>query len=165
MSQVLETVYASAPIDKLVIHTLELVHPAFEGGSIRLCQGFEDIGVTLETGEAVTFTASGFGVSLPRRSIRGRQDLQFQLDNVTGEVLKAVDDALSVGGAIRVNYRAFVSTDLSEPSQAPTKMTVTSIKANYKSVTVIAGFHDLVNKAWPNRRYTPSFAPGLKYLG
>ncbi|WP_445363344.1 DUF1833 family protein [Microbulbifer sp. ANSA003] len=165
MSAVLETVYASAPIDEIIIHTLELRHAAFEGGAIRLCQGFDDIEATLEDGETATFTASGFGVSLPQRSVRGRQDLQFQLDNVTGEALHNIRAALEAGGAIQVVYRQFLESDLSAPAQPATVMTAVSVKANPASVSVIASFHDLVNKAWPNKFYTPDFAPGLKYYG
>ncbi|MEI8598930.1 hypothetical protein P4S64_19020 [Vibrio sp. M60_M31a] len=29
----------------------------------------------------------------------------------------------------------------------------------------MASFHDLVNRAWPKRRYTPSITKGLKYPG
>ncbi|WP_445363185.1 DUF1833 family protein [Microbulbifer sp. ANSA003] len=165
MSAVLETVYASAPIDEIIIHTLELRHAAFEGGAIRLCQGFDDIEATLEDGETATFTASGFGVSLPQRSVRGRQDLQFQLDNVTGEALQNIDAALEAGGSVQVIYRQFLESDLSAPAQPATVMTAASVKANPASVSVIASFHDLVNKAWPNKFYTPDFAPGLKYYG
>ncbi|WP_444905032.1 DUF1833 family protein [Microbulbifer sp. CnH-101-E] len=165
MSAVLETVYASAPIDQIILHTLELKHPAFEAGAIRLCQGFDDIEAKLEDGQTVIFTASGFGVSLPQRSMRGRQDLQFQLDNVTGEALQNIDIALEVGGLIQVAYRQFLESDLSAPAQPPTVMTAVSVKANARSVSVIASFHDLVNKAWPNKFYTPDFAPGLKYYG
>lgn len=165
MSQVLQTVYASAPVDQVVIHTLELKHAAFNAGAIRLCQGFDDVAATLEDASSVTFNPSGFGVSLPSRAVKGRQDLQFQLDNVSGEALQQIDAAIEAGGAIQVIYRAYLASDLSAPAQPPVVMTAVSVKATPQSVNVVASFHDLVNKAWPRRFYTPDFAPGLKYFG
>jgi hypothetical protein len=170
MSNVLQTLYASAPVNDLIIHTLELKNPAFnvEGhvlGSVHLVQGFDDVIATLEDASTVNFKKSGFGVSLPQKSIKGRQDLNFSIDNVTGEVLKAIDAAIEGGEKIIVIYRAYAGSDLSAPGQPPIIMTATAIKADYSSVSISASFHDLVNKAWPFRRYTPSFAPGLKYYG
>lgn len=170
MSKVLQTLYASAPVDDLIIHTLELKHAAFnvpghDIGVIRLVQGFDYESVTLEDATSATFKASGFGVSLPQKSIKGRQDLSFSIDNVTGEALKAIDDAIEAGGKIIVTYRAYAGSDLSAPGQPPIVMTATAVKADFSSVSISASFHDLVNKAWPFRRYTPTFAPGLKYYG
>ncbi|MCL1123607.1 DUF1833 family protein [Shewanella surugensis] len=164
MSQVLQTLYASAPTNDFPIHTLELSHNAFNDGVIRLCQGFDDIEAKLETGEQVGFMASGFAVSLPKRSLRGQQDLQFQLDNVSGEAAQQVDAALDAGGKITVTYRVYLASNLSEPAQAPVVMTAKTVKITISSVVVVASFHDLVNKAWPRRRYTTAFAPGLKYI-
>lgn len=163
MSKALETAYASAT--DYIIHTLELKHATFTNGAIRLCQGYEDIVATLETDETVTFTASGFGVSLPQRSVRGRQDLNFQLDNVTGEAIQQIDAANEAGGTIEVIYRPYLGADLSQPGNPPIKMVAAGAQVTPSSVIVTASFHDLVNKAWPRRRYTPSFAPGLKYYG
>lgn len=165
MSQLLQTVYASAPTDQVVIHTLELKHSAFTNGAIRLCQGFDDVSATLEDASTVTFSASGFGVSLPARAVKGRQDLQFQIDNVTGTALKNIHAAQEAGGAVQVIYRAYLASDLSAPAQPPTVMTAVDVSATPLSVSVTASFHDLVNKSWPRRFYTPDFAPGLKYYG
>jgi hypothetical protein len=165
MSQILQTVYASAPSDQIIHHTLELQHPSFPNGSLRWVQGFENEMLGLENnGGVVQFTAMGFGVSLPKRSVRGNQDIQFQIDNVTGEALQYLNDALDVGGKIPVIYRAYLSSDKSQPAETPIVMTATNMGADYNSVQVIADFHDFLNKAWPSKRYTPQFAPGLKYL-
>jgi hypothetical protein len=164
MSQVLETLYASAPVDDVIIHTLELKSAGFNG-HIRIAQGFDDAVVTLENGGRARFEASGFGVSLPHRAVKGKQDLQFQLDNVTGRAIKEIDSALESGDTISVTYRAYAGSDLSAPGQPPLVLTATSVQTDINTVVVVASFNDLVNKAWPRRRYTPSFAPGLKYYG
>lgn len=164
-SMVLSRLYASSPVDDYIIYALELRHLSFDGGAIRLCQGFDDVVVVLENAESATFLASGFEVSLPKRAMRGKQDLQFQLDNVSGEAVLALDAAIEMGGPIQVILRTYTASDLSAPAQPPVVMTAVAVKVNIRSVVVVASFHDLVNKAWPVRRYTPSFAPGLKYFG
>lgn len=165
VSHVLSRLYASSPVDDYIVYALELRHSSFDGGAIRLCQGFDDLPVTLEDSSAATFLASGFEVSLPKRAMRGKQDLQFQLDNVSGEAVQALDTAIEEGGAIQVILRTYTASDLSSPAQPPVVMTAVAVKVDIRSVVVVASFHDLVNKAWPSRRYTPSFAPGLKYFG
>jgi len=166
MSKTLQQLYASA--GGLIHHTLELKNPSFvvenhPAGRILFCQGFDDISANLEDGEAVTFRASGFGVSLPKRTMKGKQDLQFQLDNVTGEALLAIRAAEASGEKIEVIYRVYSESDLTSPGEAPYKMVATSAKVNKNSVQIVAGFSDFVNRAWPRERYTPDFAPGLKH--
>src|SRR5690625_3932831 len=106
---ILETVYASAPAAEVLIPTLEIKHPAIP--TIRTCAGFENHTVTLETGEVVTFEASGLDVSLPERSDRGQQNLAFAIENVTGQAQDAIDRALDAGGQIEVIYRLYLASD------------------------------------------------------
>ena len=165
MSKILQTVYASAPSNQIPIHTLTLEAPSLPSGVLRWVQGSEDESMGLENnGGIVLYKALPFGVSLPDKSLRGNQDLQFQLDNITGEALQHLNKALDAGDKIKVVYRVYLDSDKSEPAEQPIFMTATSMSADYKSVQVIADFHDFLNKAWPSARYTAEFAPGLKYL-
>ncbi|MAD76697.1 MAG: hypothetical protein CML20_18230 [Rheinheimera sp.] len=162
MSTVLQKIYASAPVNDLPIHTLELQADSF--GVIRLCNGFDNVNAGIEGGEIVLFEASGMGVSLPSRAVKGRQDLQFQLDNVSGEALEKVDAAKEAGDKVKVIYRVYTASDLTEPAEPPVEMIAVSVQATAMRVNVVASFNDLVNRAWPRDRYTPDVAPGLKYF-
>lgn len=165
MSSVLQTVYASAPSYQVIHHTLILRAPSFPNGAFFWVQGFDNETLGLENGGGnIEFTAMGFDVSLPKRSIRGNQDIQFQLDNVTGEALQYLNKALDAGDKIAVEYRPYLDSDKSAPAEAPVIMSATSLSADYNSVQIVADFHDFLNKAWPVLRYTADFAPGLKYL-
>ncbi|HIF9260462.1 TPA: DUF1833 family protein [Photobacterium damselae] len=174
----IEVVYASAPVDDIPIHTLELLDEiALKNGEpdaiIRLCQGFyepnsegeEGIVLGLEDGSKAFFRSSAFGCSLPPKSVKGKQNLKFQIDNVTGEARHFIDRALSLGSKVKVTYRVYTSSYLHEPAQPPLVLTAISEKDNHQTVGVVASFRDLVNKAWPKRRYTTSVTPGLKYQG
>ena len=162
VSTVLQKIYASAPINDLPIHTLELQADSL--WTLRICDGFDDVTAGIEGGEMVTFLASGMGVSLPARGVKGRQDLQFQIDNVTGEALTKVNQAIDAGVTIKVIYRVYTVSDLTEPAEPPVEMTAVNVQATAMRVNVVASFNDLVNAAWPKDRYTPDIAPGLKYF-
>lgn len=163
MSQALERVYASAPTNEFAVHTLELSHPAFTT-PYRFVQAYDDLTAKLETGATVKFQASGIGLSLPKRSVQGREDLIFQLDNVSGEAIAAIRNALEAGGTVEVIYRVYLSNDLTAPAERAVRLVATAARANIRSVAVVATFRDFVNKAWPRRRYTPQLVPGLKYV-
>jgi hypothetical protein len=163
MSQLLETVHASVT-DEIQHHTLELPHESFPNGVIRWVQGFSDETLGLENGEMVLFEQMPFGVSLPDKSIRGNQDLQFQLDNITGDALKYVRAVLDSDEPLPVIYRVYLESNTAAPAETAIEMTANSFNADMRSVTVIADFHDFVNKLWPVLRYTTTNTPGLKYI-
>lgn len=157
---ILQEVYASAPNDKILIHTLQVSHSSID--TLYFARAYEDLSATLENGADVTFAASGIAMQLPQRGIRGREDLVFQLDNVTGVALDAVDTMMEDGGTAEITYRGYVSTDLTGP-QETVRLIATSVKANAQSVAITATFREFINKAWPRRRYTLANYPGLKY--
>lgn len=163
MSQILQTVYASVT-DDIQYHTLELPHASFPNGVIRWVQGFENETLGLEDTTMVEFDAVPFGVSLPERSMRGNQDLQFQIDNVTGEALGYIRSVLNSGEKLPVIYRVYLESNKAAPAEAAITMTANSFTADMQSVVVVADFHDFVNKEWPTLRYTTDNAPGLKYI-
>jgi hypothetical protein len=161
MSQLLEIVYASGG-DDVIIPTLEIKHAAFE--PIRTCAGFDDQTVTLETGEEVTFIASGLDVSLPARNASGQQNLNFAIENVTGIAQRAIDDAMAAGGQIQIIYRTFLESDLSTPAEPPLRMVLVGAEFEGSAVQVTASYFDLINYAWPRDRYSTDFSPGLRYI-
>lgn len=163
MSNLLETVYASVTSD-IQHHTLELPHASFPSGVIRWVQGFENEILGLENGQQVEFEAMPFGVSLPDRSMRGNQDLQFQVDNVTGEALKLIRAVIKSGEKLPVIYRPYLESNKAYPAETAITMTANSFSADMRSVVIVADFHDFVNKLWPPMRYTTDNAPGLKYI-
>lgn len=158
----LATVYASAPAGVVLIPTLEIRSAAFP--TIRVCAGFEDITVTLETGQQVTFEDGGIDVSLPARDTSGQQTLNFAVDNVTGIAQQRIDSALQQGVKVEVVYRDYLSTDLSTPASPPLVMTLIGGMLEGGTVQFQASYFDLLNTAWPRERYTVEFAPGLRYL-
>ncbi|MCA2441742.1 MULTISPECIES: DUF1833 family protein, partial [Vibrio] len=89
----------------------------------------------------------------------------FQIDNVTGEARRFIDKAMEDGSKVTITYRFYLYPHVSAPAEPPLTLTAVSEKDNIQTVGVVASFHDLVNRAWPKRRYTPTITKGLKYQG
>lgn len=158
----LKKVYASAPTDQVILYTLEILVPGID--PIRIVAGYEDITATLETGETITFKQGQFDHKEPSKATNGQQTLTFAISNAMGEAQEAVDAALEDGSEVPVNYRVYLSSDLTAPAQTPFKMKLRGGSFEGLVLSVEAGYFDLLNKAWPNDRYTADFAPGLRYI-
>lgn len=158
----IERVYASAPAEHVILPTLEILVPGAD--PIRVVAAFEDLTTTLETGETVTFKAGPFEHKEPSKDTRGQQRLTFAIANVTGEAQDAVATALESDTETPINYRVFLSTDLTAPAQKPYKMILRGGTFEGMMVQVEAGYFDLLNTQWPRKRYTSDFAPGLRYI-
>lgn len=144
------------------INTIELSSEGLE--PLRLCDGFKDRVLTLETGETVAFQASGMDVSIPERSNKGTERLGFAIDNIYGEAQRFIDAAISAQQPIFVTYRLYLSDDTSAPADEPLVLNLVNAELTRRSVQVEAGLFDLLNASFPRRRYTAQFSPGITYL-
>lgn len=161
--QSIEIAYASATNNPFV-YCIEFAAPSIPGGAYRLVLGRKDITVGLETGESADFEKSAYKLSLPSRTSTGRQDINFNIDNVSGEVMLNLDAALEAGETIKTTLRKYNAYDLSSPAETPIVMTVFATEIDSHQVKVSATFADLVNKTFPFERYTPDIAKGLVWL-
>jgi hypothetical protein len=161
--QSLEIAYASATANPFV-YCIEFAAPSIPGGAYRLVLGYRDVTATLETGEEALFQKSAYSLSLPSRTSTGRQDLNFNIDNVSGEVMNNLDAALEAGESIKTTLRKYNAYDFSSPAETPIVMTVFATEIDSNQVKVSATFADLVNTAFPIDRYTPEIAKGLVWL-
>lgn len=159
---IINTVYASAPAEYVILPTLEILVPGFD--PIRVVAAYEGLTATLETAETVTFQAGPFEYKEPSKDTSGNQTLTFAIANVTGQAQEAVEAALSSNVEVPINYRVFLSTDLTAPAQAPFKMTLRGGTFEGIMVQIEAGYFDLLNTQWPRRRYLAEEFPGLRYI-
>jgi hypothetical protein len=158
----LEVLYASVG-KAAIIPTLELSCSAWNE-PLYICQGFDDITAKTEEGLTRTFIAAGIDVALPKRDNSGSQALTFAIDNVTGQAQQLIDQALEARAKIAMVFRIFISTDLTAPAEAPYRMTLLGGSMEGPTVHLQAGYFDLINLAWPRRKYTLAFAPCLRYI-
>lgn len=159
---IIETVYASAPSEYVILPTLEILVPGQD--PIRVVAAYEDLTATLEDDTEVTFQAGPFDYKRPDKDTSGNQTLKFAIANVSGDVQRAVDAALDTDAEVPVIYREYLSTDLTAPAINPIKMTLRGGRMEGVMAQIEAGYFDLLNTAWPRLRYTSDFAPGLRYI-
>ena len=159
--------YASSPSDVFIYHTLEIKHPDFvdDNGNpttIRLVQGFHNITAKLETGEDVEFLAMCFDLELPPVDTSAFPEISIEIDNVSREIIKHLDNAASSQHKTELIYRPYLSTDLETPQMIPpVSLTVTEVSGDVYKITAKARMTDIGNKTFPNETYRLSKFMGL----
>lgn len=157
---VLNRLYASSG-SEVIIETLQI-----EVGDTTywLTKGWDDINATLENGTPATFTACGIDLALPARNSDGTQDLKFAISNIDGTVSNTIRDALGNQEIGTLTYRHYLSTDLSAPASPPFTLAIKSGSWTSIEVQITAGYMNILDTAWPRRRYTLPEFPGLRYI-
>lgn len=153
---------ASAPLERSIVYTYELVHPGF---SERICivNDFTNVKATLETGETVEFIACPVRIVPPAESDGSEPPtIQVAIDGVSSIVAAQLDAASKTHDKIQIVERIYVSDDLSRPAHLPPlKLTLKTVSVNATSVTGTASFTDPINKGFPKKDYLPREYPGL----
>ena len=148
LQQAIMEAYASSPSDVLIYHTLEIKHPDFmDDNRNPIVQGFHNITAKLETGKDVEFQAMCFNIELPPVDTSAVPEITIEIDNVSREIGKHLDNAASSQYKTELVYRPYLSTDLTTPQMIPpVRLTVTEISGN---------------KTFPNETYRLSKFMGL----
>lgn len=168
LSQAIKEAYASAPSDVVIVDTLELRHPAFTE-PIRVVADYAPIQARLEPSalqnpnEVVTFIPFAFSLKRPEVFDKGVPELEFSIDNVSGEIIDQIELAMSVPEKLEITYRAFLSNDLLSGPQndPPITMTITFIEIDVMTISARASIVDFANKKFPNNEYDERTYPGL----
>jgi hypothetical protein len=179
--QAIKEAYASASVEDMILHTLELNHSTFPE-PIRVVRdfgilleassvygGLDIYGRTLtledtapvEPSEAVRFVGMHFELELPAQAQNRLPELQIRLDNVTQDVAQYLDAAVEVAEPISLIYREYL---LNSPTVVQFKLeglNIHKVTSSTSMVVMTAVFEDLTNKAFPDRLYRPDEFPGL----
>ena len=161
LSQTMREHAASSPADDVLLHTLQIDHPAFIA-PLYLVNNHVSITATLETAEVVEFVAFGFDFRLPDVEQATSPELEIAIDNVSREVLGYIDQAAQSDELATVTYRVFLISDLSAPqNDPPLVLTVQSVSADVFRIRMRAGYSNFANVRFPNETYTAQRFPGL----
>lgn len=160
MSNLLNRLYASSGTEVL-LKTLQI-----SAGSENywLVEGWDDLTLTLEDGSQQLFIGSGIDLALPAKNDDGTQDLQFAVGNITGAVSKAIGEAIGRRLVGVVTLRMYISTDFTAPAQRPYSLAIKSGYWKSTEVQITAGYMNILDMAWPRRRYNLIEHPGLRYI-
>lgn len=162
MTTILDTLRSSGGTD-CEVHTLEIICTAW-AEPILLCNQFFDFVGTTEDGRILTFLASAFDASFPRKDNSGSQTLGIAVDNVTGEAQRRIDQANEAGAPIRLTLRTYLDSDPGAPAEPPLNFSALAAEIEGSTVQFTAGYFDLLDTSWPRFRYTDQFSPGVKYI-
>lgn len=162
MTTILDILRSSGGTD-CEVHTLELSCAAWDG-PLLLCNQFEDFTGVTEDLRQLTFVATAFDASFPKKDNSGSQTLGIAVDNVTGEAQRRIDQANAAAAPIAVALRTFLASDPSAPAEPPFFFEVMAAEIEGPTVSFTAGYFDLLDTAWPRFRYTDQFSPGVKYI-
>ncbi len=167
LSAAIAEAYASAPVDVVILHTLEFRHPAFTA-PLRVVLGYDNLTAVLEAGapvnpsESVEFVAYAFDTKLPDVASGRMPEMEINIDNIDEVIEEQIELAAGSAEKIEVTYRPYLSTDLSAPHMdPPLTLTLTSVQATTFQVQARAGFRNLGNIGFPNQDYTAERFPGL----
>lgn len=167
LADALKEAYASAPVDEVILHTLELRHPSFTT-PIRVVRDHQELTATLEAdapedpSTAVTFSPFAFDFILPEVAKSSTPEIEIRIDNVTGELVPYLDAAAQSGDLIEVTYRPYLASDLTAPQMdPPLTLVIRHISADVFGVRARAGFADLANRKFPAEIYDAERFPGL----
>lgn len=169
LSAAIAEAYASAPVDQVIYHTLELWHPAFTV-PIRVVRDFTALDARIEAGAArdagavVTFVGFAFDIVPPDQTTTGVPQCVIEIDNVDREILAQIDQAVQTAEQITVIYRAYLSDAVLDgpENDPPMELTMISVSATPFRIRATAGFPDLVNLRFPKLDYDLETFPGLQ---
>lgn len=173
ISEALAEAYASAPANEVILHTIELLHPAFiddfgEVTGVRVVRDNVNHSLTLEAGaplhagQVVEFVGMAFDFSRPDVLPDGSPVVQIEVDNVSRELMRHLDAAAASPDPVTLIYREYLASDPSGPqNDPPLQLTLLSVSADTLRVRGQAGFVQVANRRFPNVDYTPESFPGL----
>lgn len=103
-----------------------------------------------------------FNIELPPVDTSAVPEITVEIDNVSREIGKHLDNAASSQHRTELIYRPYLSTDLTTPQMIPpVRLTVTEISGDVYKITAKARMTDIGNKTFPNETYRLSKFMGL----
>lgn len=152
----------SAPINRVILETYELIHPSFTE-RILIVNDFNDLTATLEDGSTHEFTPCPVTVVPPEENDEGKTPtIHVQIDGVSSLIAERLEEASKQLARIEIVERVYVSDDLSGPAiLPPLRLTLKTVSVNYTQVTAEASFSDPINRGFPKYDYLIREYPGL----
>lgn len=167
LSVAMAQAYATAPRNRVIFHTVELMHASFPAPQ-RFVTGREtDLTATLEAtapfnpNTAVVFTALAFDFIPPGHDESGPSPARIRLDGVSGQLVAILDLTLSTNAPINVIYRAFVDNALTSPGDVITGLKLRNVTLDAQAAEGELTFDDVATRAFPRGVYDKARFPAL----
>ena len=169
--------YATAPVDIVLLHTLEISHPSFEI-PVRVarwpvtgpepetfrCRLEDD--APRDAGQTVEFTAMPFEVKLPEKSQETCGQFEISLDGVGSQLDETIELAVKGMDVCTAVFRTFIKGREDEgPAEVWPDVEIQNpeLDASTGKLTVHGVVLNWINRPF-GRLYTPQRYPGLVTL-
>lgn len=168
LSAALKEAYASAPVNQIIYHTLEIWHASF-AAPLRIVRDRASLDARIEAGAPrdagglVTFVGFAFDITPPEQTSTGVPQCTIEIDNVDRTLVALIEATAGSGTPIVVLYRSYLSdTALVGPETVPVlTLTIQSVTVDPFRIRAVAGFPDLLNLKFPKLEYEMTTFPGL----
>lgn len=154
--------YANADDTRIMLYTLELMHPQFTQ-PLRIVADNDPLTAEIETGDTVLFTPFFFSIKRPPISEEPDPSLQITVDNVSGFMTPYLDIASRSGDSIHIMFRPFLIDEGDDgiTRLSSIKLAIRNASASMTSVTLTAAHINPANLPFPKENYTSDRFPGL----
>jgi hypothetical protein len=173
-SEALAEAYASAPVEDVILETLEFRHPLFRDAAgapyaVRVVNDHDPLTAGLEAnaplnpGATVQFEPMSFQLAKPSETESASSP---EMDILMGNAMQVLHDYVELAQGSRdpveVTWRPYLARDLSAPHVNPVlTLFVREVHCDLLQLTIRVGFGDIVNKRFPSRGYTGKSFPWL----
>lgn len=174
LDDALREAFASAPVDEVVLSTLELRHPDFRDDDdnpthLRIVANSPTMMAKLEAnapvdaGMTVEFRYCPFEFVRPEQSDQALPECELRIDNVTREMVPQLDRVIETMTPIQMVYRDYLASRIAlGPSSKIRGLQARRVSVGTFRVTGRAGFFDLVNGRFPLNDYRTETHRGLE---
>ncbi|UMY16667.1 DUF1833 domain-containing protein [Methylobacterium organophilum] len=158
--QARDEAYASAPVDQIVHHVVELDHPSFDAPLFFMAGVEEDVAIRLEDGQAATAIACAFDLTPPGFEDSGPTPANLQIDGVSFKLFPVLKRAVG-GGVVKVTYRAYLGDDFGTPVDLIEGLELKKVTLSAASAQGELTFREIATQAFPRQTYDLETYPGL----
>ncbi len=160
-SAAIKEAYASAPSGEVIWPTLELRHPTLPVPARIVVDHGEKLGddplvygrmlrieadAPVDAGEVVLFVSCNLQAVPPANEENQGPEMTLSIDNVPGDLMEALNNAVTTMAPIDVVYREYMKDDPDTVHFMLEGMTLSRVTANMFRIEGKAGFLDLFNR-------------------
>lgn len=152
LTEAMKEAYADPDLATVIHDTIEMNHPSFADGPLHFVCNVENdmvLGGVLHKRVGVTLTLTGFDDD-------GETQGQLTLDNVSGQLVGPLREAVKAGFPIQVVYRAYTDQNVVTPGEVRAGLILSKVSLNATSATGTlepSSKHD--TQAFPRLTYDP----------
>lgn len=173
-SDAVNEAFASSPVNDTLYDTIELIHPSFtddngnpttiraiSGATKKMCRMEE--GAPENSGQLVEFLPIPFKVTLPGFAPDSIPSIRIDMDNVTRQMSKHVEEGVAFYDPIVMVYRPYLESNrLNGPElNPPYIMELGAITLDTFKASATATLTNIGNRGFPSKKYTPDVFRGL----